>query len=100
MLNPNLNSKLKFNLRKRVKNQFSIIVWADSKILFTPEIVKSFYVCPVKIRSIQSLGASLRNFAKNRSFCSLSPPSEKFENPNPYILVPKVWRTVATDAQF
>ena len=37
----------------------------------------------ILIRLIRSLDGALRNFAKNRSFRSLSPPSEKFENPNP-----------------
>ena len=84
MLNPNLKSKFDFNLRKGVKNWFWNFAWADCKNFYTTEILRLFGVCIVKIRLIQSFDSALRNFAINRSFCSLSPPREKFENPNPY----------------
>ena len=82
MLNTNKKSKFKFIIHKVMKNCFQIL--RVSKNFYTTEIVRSFYVCTVQIRLLQSFAGALRNSAKNRSFCSLSPPREKFENPNPY----------------
>ena len=43
---------------------------------FTTEIVRSFYVCAVKITSIRSLDGALRKFAENLSFRSLATKRE------------------------
>ena len=56
------------------QNWFKNFAWADSKNFYVTEIVKSFYVCTVKIRLIQSFGGALEPFSGFCSFCSRAPP--------------------------
>ena len=53
MLNSNLKSKFRFNLRKLRRRRFKNFASADQKIFYFIQIIELFYVIPEKISAIE-----------------------------------------------